>query len=55
MEKGRPGSLCQGPTLVILSVFLTEKEKPSEFQSMTLKKGQNSASVLHMTMYHGMV
>lgn len=49
MEKQGPGSLCQSPMLVILSVFLAEKEKPSEFQSMALKKGQNSASVLHMT------
>lgn len=41
--------------LVVLSRFLSEKEKPSEFQSMAFKKGQNSASVLHVTIYHGMV
>lgn len=49
----------EGPVFVVLSLFLSEKEKPSEFQSMAFKKGQNSASVFHMRWdgleYHGMV
>lgn len=39
---------CHSPVLVVLSLFLSEKEKPSEFQGMAFRKGQNSASVLHV-------